>query len=75
MPKVINSCRPVSSRVYFIPAALKPLAVPSLGGRAAQNLLAVPSLGGPAAHKRSGGSLTRRPPNALQRRPGILRGL
>ena len=63
------------------PAALKPLAVPSLGGPtaqnllavpslggpAAQNLLAVPSLGGPAAKKRSGGSLTRRSPNALHR--------
>ena len=48
------------------PATQNLLAVPSLDGPAAQNPLAVPSLGGPAAQKRSGGSLTRRSPNALQ---------
>ena len=63
----------------FFPLPLKPLTVLSLGGPAAQNVLAVPSLGspdaqrplavpslaGPATLKRSGGSLTRRSPNAL----------
>ena len=48
------------------PATQNLFAVPSVRGPDAQNPLAVPSLGGPAAQKRSGGSLTRRSPNALQ---------